>query len=179
LLLTDQDAKRLGAPAKCAPPLRTPRDGAGLRHVLDTEEISFIASDHSPAPISMKTTPNFFDVWGGVAGVQSTLQAMLSLEPPPDIETVGRMTASNAAKRFRLPLKGAVKVSLDADVTLVDLDRTFVLRREDLLDRHKLSPYVGRTFRGVIRRTILRGRTIFRDGKVVGPPAGRFVRPAR
>jgi allantoinase len=49
-----------------------------------------------------------------------------------------------------------------------------------LLDRHKLSPYVGRTFRGVVKRTIVRGHTVFRDGKIVGGDfRGRFVRPER
>ena len=67
----------------------------------------------------------------------------------------------------------------DGDLALVDLNQMFELRREDLLDRHKLSPYVGRTFRGVTRRTILRGRTIFLDGKIIGAPGGRFVRPTR
>jgi len=63
-------------------------------------------------------------------------------------------------------------------VTLVDLSRTFELRREDLLDRHKLSPYVGRTFHGLVRRTIVRGTTVSLDGKIVSKPIGRLVKPA-
>ena len=43
-----------------------------------------------------------------------------------------------------------------------------------LLDRHKLSPYVGRTFRGVVKRTIVRGHTVFHDGKT----RRRLPRPA-
>ena len=124
----------------------------------------------------MKHDPNYFRVWGGIAGVQSTLPVMLTIEPRLGLETVSLMTATNAAQRFGILSKGAMKTGLDADLTLIDLDRTFILHREDLLDRHKLSPYVGRTFRGVIRRTILRGRTIFIDGKIISAPGGRFVR---
>jgi allantoinase len=51
------------------------------------------------------------------------------------------------------------------------------LKRENLLDRHKLSPYVGRSFHGLIKQTILRGTTIFADGKIIAPPAGRLVKP--
>ncbi len=179
VIFNEDDAKRLGPVAKCAPPLRTPADNCHMRFVLSTREISFVASDHSPAPESMKADANFFKVWGGIAGVQSTLPILLSLEPSLELRSVSLLTATNAARRFRLESKGQIETSFGADVTLVDLSRTFELRREDLLDRHKLSPYVGRTFRGVIRRTILRGRTIFVDGRTVGPPSGKFVRPAR
>ena len=47
----------------------------------------------------------------------------------------------------------------------------------DLLQRHAISPYIGRTFRGRVRRTILRGQTIFTDGRVTAEAKGRFVRP--
>jgi allantoinase len=179
LVLHEHDLPRLGAKAKCAPPLRSADEGKHWTEALQRNEVPFVASDHSPSPPNMKQSNNYFDVWGGVAGVQSTRAILLTLEPPLGLESVSRLTATNVARRFDIESKGEVRTDYDADFSLVDLDRTFELKREDLLDRHKLSPYVGRTFRGVVRRTILRGRTIFRDGKVVGPPAGRFVRPAR
>ena len=64
-----------------------------------------------------------------------------------------------------------------ADCALVDLEVSPVVEEGELLDRHRLSPYVGRELRGRIRRTLLRGRTIFQDGATVGGPAGRFVKP--
>ena len=179
LLLHEDDALQIGAAAKCAPPLRYDYDMHKLRSELVDGKIPFVASDHSPAPPAMKRDTNFFNVWGGVAGVQSTLAIMLSLEPRLRLDTIALATATNVARRFSIPRKGEVVPDVDADLALLDLNQSFVLRREELLDRHKLSPYVGRTFRGVIRRTILRGRTIFMDGRTVGPPSGKFVRPAR
>ena len=88
------------------------------------------------------------------------------------------LTASNAAALFTLPGKGDIRPGNDADLCLIDLNRGYELREDDLHDRHKLSPYVGQNFRGVIRRTIVRGTTVFRDGKVVSKPVGRLVRPA-
>jgi hypothetical protein len=41
------------------------------------------------------------------------------------------------------------------------------------------SPFVGRRVRGLVRRTLLRGQTVFEDGRVVAPPRGRLLRPAR
>ena len=54
-----------------------------------------------------------------------------------------------------------------------------VLRSGELLSRHRLSPFLWRTLRGRIARTIVRGCTVALDGVIVAPPAGRLVRPAR
>jgi allantoinase len=76
------------------------------------------------------------------------------------------------------PAKGALEVGADADVALVDPAATWTVAREELLDRHRLSPFVGRALRGRVVRTILRGRTIALDGRTVGEPCGRVVRRA-
>jgi allantoinase len=47
-----------------------------------------------------------------------------------------------------------------------------------LLDRNKHNPYVGRTFTGMVHRTIVRGKTVFLDGNIVSEPMGRLVKPA-
>jgi allantoinase len=36
---------------------------------------------------------------------------------------------------------------------------------------------VGRRLRGTVKRTLVRGRTVYRDGAIVGEPAGEYVRP--
>jgi allantoinase len=179
LALTESDLERLGAIAKCAPPLRTPQEAAGLWKQVVAGEIDLIASDHSPAPASMKQSGDFFAVWGGIAGVQSTLSILLSLEPRLPLERVAHLTAGNVAARFGLSDKGQIAVGFDADMTLIDLDAAYTLRREQLLDRHRLSPYVGRKMRGVVRRTIVRGQTVFCDGKIVADARGRLVTPTR
>ena len=180
-MLSEDDFPLLGARAKCAPPLRSRADADLLVAALHAGDIDFVASDHSPCPPSLKEGRDPFAAWGGIAGVQSTLPALLTrwVDASYPFRELAPLVAAHAAKRFRIADRGRVAAGCSADVALVDTNERSVLGREMLLDRHKLSPYVGRTFRGVIRRTILRGRTIFMHGKVVGPPAGRFVRPAR
>jgi allantoinase len=93
---------------------------------------------------------------------------------------VSSLTASNVGRRFGTSRKGDVVIGQDADLSMIDLAASSTLSQEELLDRHKLSPYVGRTFRGVVKRTIVRGHTVFRDGKIVaGDFRGRLVTPAR
>ena len=178
LLLNDGDVERLGAGAKCAPPLRSADDVAQLwQQVIDHEGIDLIASDHSPAPASMKQSADFFSVWGGIAGVQSTRAALLDGRLP--LEDVARLTSATPAARFALPHKGELKVGYDADISLIDLSQSFQLQSAQLLDRHKLSPYVGRTFKGRVVRTMLRGQVMFDGDHIVGKPIGRFLRSQR
>jgi allantoinase len=175
LALTDTDMERLGAVAKCAPPLRDSK--SQISTLTSRGGIDFIASDHSPAPRSMKQSPDFFNIWGGIAGVQSTRSILLSLEPRLPVEQVAGLTATNAAARFKIQ-KGSIAVGADADFALVDVEKAYTLKREDLLDRHKLSPYVDRKLRGIVKRTMLRGRTIFSDGRMIGQPQGKLIIPS-
>jgi allantoinase len=104
---------------------------------------------------------------------------MLDIEPPLPLESVAAYTAGNVASRFNMPAKGSIAIGHDADLALVDLWEYFELTRDMLLDRHKLSPYVGRTFHGLVKRTLVRGQTVFQDGRTVGEFRGRLVTPER
>jgi allantoinase len=177
-VLCQSDVVRIGVAAKCAPPIHSAPLGDHLWGKVLDGTIDLIGSDHSPAPPSMKTG-NFFTAWGGISGVQSTLAALLTREPALPLERVAKVSATNAAARFGLPGKGQIAVGFDADLALVDLSQRYTLEREMLLDRHKLSPYVGRKFRGVVKRTIVRGNTVFLDGKTVGDFRGRLIKPVR
>ena len=177
LLLTDDDVVNLGAPAKCSPPLRSAHEVKRLWAQLIHGGIDFVASDHSPAPAAMKTGDDFFAIWGGIAGVQSTLSILLSRGPSLPLPQVAALTAANVARRYSIPNKGEIRVGYDADLALVNVAASYELRREHLLDRHRLSPYVGRTFHGAVQRTIVRGETVFVDGKITGQFRGRLIKP--
>jgi allantoinase len=181
LVLTDDDVERIGAAAKCAPPIRLAAEREALWRSLIAGEIDFVASDHSPAPRSMKTSSDFFAVWGGISGCQTTLGLLLfqghSLRSIP-LEQISSWISERPAKRYRLENKGRIEVGADADLALVDLSRSTVLACDALLDRHRFSPYLGQRLAGAVRRTIIRGQTAFAEGKIVASFRGRFVRPA-
>src|SRR5260370_1423511 len=180
LFFTEEDMVRLGAAAKCAPPLRPVAEADALwQHVLDGD-VDMIASDHSPSSPDLKCDADFFRVWGGIAGVQSRLSVLLEGGPHQrglTLPAIAQLAAETPARRFRIRGKGEIAAGCDADLTLVDLPRVSTLAQSDLHQRHPLTPYAGRTFRGTVRQTLLRGRTIFRDGQIVGGPPGRFVQP--
>jgi allantoinase len=124
----------------------------------------------------MKETSDFFKVWGGIAGAQSFLPALSSAGL--DTETIGQLAASNVASRFGLSArKGAIAIGMDADLVLVDPRGARTLRREDLLMRHAVSPYLGREFPASIESVWLRGTPVWSRTGGRGPARGRLVRP--
>jgi allantoinase len=181
LVLTEDDVERLGAVAKCAPPLRPAAERDALWDAIAAGTLPMVVSDHSPAPPEMKTSANFFDVWGGISGCQSLLALLLTeghVARDVPLSTIAALTSAAAARRFRLPPgKGRLEVGADADLALVDLAASATLRAADLFYRHQHSPYIGRTLRSRVVRTLVRGHTVFHDGQIVGEPIGQLVRP--
>jgi allantoinase len=175
LVLTEEDAERLGSVAKCAPPLRPAAETDALWEALGDGRVSFVVSDHSPATPEERTGDPF-SAWGGIAGCQSTLELLLT-EDRLSLTALARAFATAAARRFHLAGKGALEVGADGDVVLVGLDDPRVLEAAELRSRHRLSPYLGRTLTARVIATILRGQMIYRDGRLVGDPRGRLVTP--
>ena len=181
LFFTADDLERLGTFAKCAPPLRDAREQEALWKSVRAGLSISSASDHSPAEPSMKQWA-FGSAWGGIAGVQSTLPVLLDrglTRAGCHLPRIVSLLAGNPARRFRIERKGALRVGYDADLVLVDLDASSRLRADDLLQRHPLSPYVGETFRGVVRRTLRGGETIARMAGSSTRKAGLSDRPGQ
>jgi allantoinase len=181
LVLSEEDVERLGAVAKCAPPLRTYAEQHALWQQLESGNIPIVATDHSPAPLNMKTSSNFFSVWGGIAGCQTLLSLLLTEgyhQRGLPLTLIAAVTAANVAERFSIaPTKGSLAIGSDADLALVDLERTSLLEQQDLFYRHQFSPYIGKQLRGIIVRTLLRGQTVFLAGQPIGAPRGQLLKP--
>jgi allantoinase len=175
LIFTGGDMVRLGAVAKCAPPMRGESDRRELWEHLRAGRIDTIGSDHSPSPWNLKQSENFFEVWGGISGVQHTAPVLLDagLEPA----ALGKVAAEHPARRFRLGRKGRVELGADADLLLVDPNVKHEVTADSLFYRHAHSPYVGRRLRARVEHTILRGESVFTAGRFVGRPSGRWIKP--
>lgn len=190
LLLDTWAAERIGAAAKCSPPLRSPGTVEGLWKALAAGEIDTIASDHSPSPPELKEGDDVFSIWGGIAGCQHGFPlvvekavgawqpdergGLVPLDGSPgetSWQQLATVFSANPARRFGLDgYKGRIAEGLDADFCLLSREE-FMIETKDLLARHPISPYVGMRCAWRVEATWLRGNPV--------SPAthGRFLTP--
>jgi allantoinase len=180
LVFSEDDVEAIGVLAKCAPPIRSHTEQEALWQHLLAGSIPMVASDHSPAPADMKNTDSFFQAWGGISGCQSLLQLLLTegyVRRHLSLPMIASITAEYPARRFHLPpRKGQVAIGADADLALINLQENRTLQNSDLLYKHQHSPYVGRELCGRVIRTLVRGQTVFLNGKIVASPSGRLLK---
>lgn len=176
LVFTEEDVERIGAAAKCAPPIRDHAERKDLWRRLIAGEVQTIGSDHSPAPPEMKQHSNFFNVWGGIMGCQHMLPLMMDLGL--SAVQLSKLMAENVATRFRIAQrKGQIVRERDADCVLVDRNNKLTVTKDSLLYRHQQSPFLGRTIRGAVVRTIVRGETVVSDRGISLTHRGQLIRP--
>jgi allantoinase len=165
LLLSTLDVERIGGTAKCAPPIRPIGVKDGVWDAFVDGRIAMVVSDHSPSTLDLKQGDDFSKLWGGVSGCQTTRHLLLRWFEPARVAGV---TATNVARRFRIPHKGEIAEGFDADLWLVDIGHLDVVRSEDLLYRNRFSAFEGESIRGRTSMTLVRGRA---------PGRGRLIRP--
>ena len=88
---------------------------------------------------------NPFGTPAGIAGIQHTYQLLFSegvVKRGLPLEKFVELSSSNAAKRYRLyPQKGLIAVGADADFAILNPDKEWIIRKEDLKQMIKWTPY--------------------------------------
>ncbi|XID92800.1 dihydroorotase family protein [Paenibacillaceae bacterium WGS1546] len=181
LLLDVNDLDRLGPKAKMNPPLRFPSDVAGMWEHLQAGHIDLISSDHAPWTKEQKEAGK-----GDIFKSPSGLSGLELLGPLLFDEAVARGRLSpivfaramsqHPAETYGIAGKGKLAEGYDADLVVIDANASFTVDENKLRSISKITPFHGRTVRGKILRTIVRGTTVY-DGNdiVVEPGFGNFV----
>lgn len=185
LFLTEADIERHGPFAKINPALRSQASVEGMWAAVAAGDVDVIGSDHSPFLVEEKA-PFADDMWGalpGAPGLESLLPLMLTavVDGRLSLEAVAALTSGNAARIFGLRDKGSIRVGGDADLAIVDLAYDGTIDTTTWLTRSRGTAAVwhGRRVHARVATTIVRGRTVYADGVLVGRGGwGRLVRPA-
>lgn len=168
-------------PWKCAPPIRDAENREGLWRGLEDGTIDLVVSDHSPCTPDLKRldSGDFLAAWGGIAGLELGLSVLHTLGAARGHD-VARIAAWNTTGPARLAglasRKGQLAPGFDADFVIWDDRAERLVDPAALHHRHKLTPYAGRTFRGQVEATWVRGRPAFtRSEGFASRPVGEFV----
>lgn len=143
---------------------------SGLVHHLST--------DHAPATRDHKAGHSVWDAHFGLPGLDSTTPLMIdaALSGRTSLERVVAAYATSPARRYRLAGKGEVAEGRAADLALVDPSARWTLQDDQVRSKAGWTPYAGRHVRGRVVGTVLGGRLVARDGRLLdGEPSGRFL----
>jgi allantoinase len=183
LLLSIEDADRIGADAKCAPPLRPVSTMRALQVAVLAGKFDTIGSDHSPSSPELKAGKAFYDAWGGIAGLQhgySLLLDRFELSNAAHMQPIQAACSARPAQLAGLSSKGSLQVGMDADFCLIrQTPEAYQIQASSLLTRHLRSAYVNAHTSVEIMSTWLRGQCIFSKGQVSAAPVGRFIPRAK
>jgi dihydroorotase (multifunctional complex type) len=180
-LLREDEIHEHGAFRKFTPPARArvDADEARMWELLRAGVLTHMSTDHAPATREQKRDGSIWDVHFGLPGLDTTFPLLLDAAARGvlALEDVVRVYSEAPARWYGLhPRKGSLEPGADADVVLVALEGAArPLRDEDVRSKAGWTPYAGRSIRGEVLGTWLRGRELSRQGTPVEERAGRFL----
>ncbi|MEX1148096.1 MAG: dihydroorotase, partial [Sphingomonadales bacterium] len=169
--------ERLGSFAQMNPPIREARHRAGLWAALNAGIVDVIGSDHAPHTRDEKAR-TYPGSPSGMPGVQTLLPLMLDHVNAGRIslERLIDLTSAGAQRIFGIAGKGRIGVGYDADFTVVDLKKRWLIEEGWLASHCEWSPFTGQDVTGKPVGTIIRGRRVMWEGTLADTAAGAPVR---
>jgi dihydroorotase len=169
--------ERLGTLAQMNPPIRDARHREALWQGVRNGLVDCIGSDHAPHTLDEKAIA-YPDSPSGMTGVQTLVPLMLDYVAHGEL-TLDRfvdLTSAGPARIFGIAGRGRIAVGYWADFTVVDLAARRTITNQWIVSRCGWTPFDGVTVTGWPVATIVRGRTVMREGQLVGDPIGEAVR---
>ena len=169
-----------GIGGKVNPPLRPQDDVDALWEHLLAGDIDWVVSDHACCKEESKfgnPADDVFAAKSGFGGTEYLLPGLVGAGLPRGLpaQKVAELTAWTPAQRFGLTTKGLIATGYDADLALVDPDRSWIVDAADSESAQEYTPMQGLEIGATVESTFLRGRQVFGDRKVIGEPTGQYL----
>jgi len=173
LWFSDQDYAEKGAFIKWNPAVKTTSDRTGLWKALLDDRIDVIATDHAPHTLQEKQQ-NYLNAPSGGPLVQHALNAMLQKvqEGMISLERVVEKMVHNPAKLFKIEERGFLREGYYADLVVVNLNKSYVVSKENILAHCGWSPFEGFKFTNEIVHTFVNGQHVYNQGRL-NPSQGK------
>mgnify|MGYP003969266481 FL=1 len=165
---------------KCAPPIWNGENRENLWAGLEEGIINFITSDHSPCTPELKNLEagNFEKAWGGISSIQFALPVIWTecKQRGYSLEQLINWMSKQPAKFVGVDdLKGQISPGFDADLVCWNPDKKYIIKKEAIHHKNKLTPYEGESLYGVVNATFLRGQKVYENGQFLGNPKGKII----
>lgn len=167
LFFNVNDYPRLGTWVQMNPSVKTKEDNQRLWQALLEGSIQVVATDHAPHTREEKAQP-YPQSPSGIPAVENSLALMLDQvnKGHCTIEQVVDWMCDAPARVWDIVDKGRIAVGYDADLVLVDMNKTAVIRNDEQETKCKWSPWHGTELTGWPVQTWVMGREVFRRGKI-------------
>ena len=165
---------------KCAPPIREKQNNELLWGALKNGTISFVVTDHSPAPPSLKEieSGDFKKAWGGIAGLQYSLPVVWTeaCKRGFTLSDLSELMSTRVAEFLGISNhKGKIAKGYDADLIVWHPEKEFTVTTGNIHHKHKITPYLDQRLKGVVERTYVLGECVFNHGKFESLNKGRIL----
>ncbi len=161
LSLNENDVGAYRTFFKMSPPLRSEDDRAALVEALADGTIDVVCSAHDPQDVEGKRQP-FAEAADGAVGLETMLAAGLRLVHSGDVPLIRLVHAMSTKPAKLLGLEaGTLAPGAPADLIVVDLDRPWIVREEELKSRSRNTAFEGARMTGKVMRTVVAGRTVY------------------
>ncbi len=160
-LLTHEAVVGYDTDAKMNPPLRTEQDRDRLLQALVDGTVDAIATDHAPHHADEKCV-EFSMAPFGVVGLETAVSLCLDRLVHANVLPLSRMVAlftTGPAGVLGLD-KGTLAPGKDADVTVLDLERTVTVKPKEFKSKSQNTPFKGLTLKGAPILTVVGGKVI-------------------
>tara|TARA_B100000965_G_scaffold208948_1_gene174579 strand:+ start:2164 stop:3450 length:1287 start_codon:yes stop_codon:yes gene_type:complete len=162
LSLNENDIGDFRTFLKLSPPLRTEEDRISLVKGLSDGTIDVIVSDHKPEDEEQKRL-TFAQAETGASGIETLLSLSLELyhNGSVKLETIIKALTSNPAKILKIN-KGSLSVGSDADFCIVDLNKPWIVKKENLYSKSKNTSIENKKLQGKVMNTFVKGEELFK-----------------
>jgi allantoinase len=182
LLMNADDTIQMGSVAKFSPPVQAEEHRRALWNGLLDGTIDIVGSDHAPQDYEKKHNPNIWQASPGSPALDYWVPVMLDRVARGDISMQRFVEAASArpAQIFGLyPRKGAIEAGADADVVVLDMNKTGTVAAARFKSKARYTPFEGWPMRGIPTMTFVAGNLVARDGEIVGKPGNGTIVSSR
>jgi dihydroorotase len=162
LSLNENDIGDFKTFLKLSPPLRKEEDREALVEGLKQGVIDVIVSDHKPEDEESKRL-TFSQAATGASGIETLLSLSLELYHNGSIklDTIIQALTSNPAKILNIN-KGNLSIGNDADFCIVDIDKPWIVKKENLISKSKNTSIEDKKLQGKVTNTFVKGQELFK-----------------